>query len=140
MIAEKSGREQLKKALQILSVGKKREDISIMKNSGIEKETDIIHLHCSYGNHQFYFEQENAYVFYKSETAKIIQQIIQAAEKIKKMDISMLCCVVMRSLYGSAVSRMRFLPQLTDICRMEKNWKNAEEKIFISQGLRESEE
>ena len=87
MIAEKSGREQLKKALQILfgienqdkstrifkhlkknesvflSVGKKREDIPIMKNSGIEKETDIIHLHCSYGNHQFYFEQENAYVF-----------------------------------------------------------------------------
>ena len=91
-----------------------------MKNSGIEKETDIIHLHCSYGNHQFYFEQENAYVFYKSETAKIIQQIIQAAEKIKKMDISMLCCVVMRSLYGSVVSRMRFLPKLTDICRMEK--------------------
>lgn len=108
MIAEKSGREQLKKALQILfgienqdkstkdfqafekerkcilSVGKKREDIPIMKNSGIEKETDIIHLHCSYGNHQFYFEQENAYVFYKSETAKIIQQIIQEAEKIKK--------------------------------------------------------
>lgn len=68
----------------ILSVGKKREDIPIMKNSGIEKETDIFHLHCSYGNHQFYFEQENAYVFYKSETAKIIQQIIQAAEKIKK--------------------------------------------------------
>ena len=43
-------------------------------------------------------------------------------------------------LYGSVVSRMRFLPKLTDICRMEKNWKNAEEKIFISQGLRESEE
>lgn len=33
-----------------------------------------------------------------------------------------------------------FLPKLTDIVRMEKNWKNAEEKIFISQGLRESEE
>ena len=77
---------------------------------------------------------------YLQKLQKSFNRLFKRQKRSKKMDISMLCCVVMRSLYGSVVSRMRFLPKLTDICRMEKNWKNAEEKIFISQGLRESEE
>ena len=78
--------------------------------------------------------------FINQKLQKSFNRLFKRQKRSKKMDISMLCCVVMRCLYGSVVSRMRFLPKLTDICRMEKNWKNVEEKIFISQGLRESEE
>ena len=73
--------------------------------------------------------------FTNQKLQKSFNRLFKRQKRSKKMDISMLCCVVMRCLYGSVVSRMRFLPKLTDICRMEKKLEECRGKNFYQPGF-----
>ena len=55
-----------------------------MKNSGIEKETDIIHLHCSYGNHQFTLNKRTLMFFTNQKLQKSFNRLFKRQKRSKK--------------------------------------------------------
>ena len=78
--------------------------------------------------------------FYKSETAKIIQQIIQAAEKIKKNGYQYVMLCSDEEFIWECCIAYALSSQIDGYLSDGKKLEECRGKIFISQGLRESEE